>query len=267
MLEARLQKADLLKKIVEAMKELVQDVNIDCTPGGLALQAMDSSHVSLCYLALNIEAFEHYRCDRNVSLGVSLESLSKILKCAGNDDSVTIKADQGTDIVNFMFENADQDRLSDFELKLMDIDSEQLGIPPTDYKATVTMPSNEFQRIIRDLGVLGDTCVISVAKDGVRFSVQGDMGTGNITVKPTAAAVDKKAGVSITMDEPVELNFAVRYLKTFTKATPLAANVSISLSPDVPLVVEYKMEQSGHIRYYLAPKIDDEDGEGEAVAA
>jgi len=41
------------------------------------------------------------------------------------------------------------------------------------------------------------------------------------------------------------------------------------MSPDVPLVVEYKIgdeSDMGHIRFYLAPKIADE-AEGEAAAA
>ena len=74
-----------------------------------------------------------------------------------NDDNVTLKADDEGDCVNIMFENESQDRISDFEMKLMDIDSEHLGIPDTEYKCTVKMPSAEFQRICRDLSVLGDT--------------------------------------------------------------------------------------------------------------
>jgi proliferating cell nuclear antigen len=31
------------------------------------------------------------------------------------------------------------------------------------------------------------------------------------------------------------------------------------MSPDVPLVVEYSIGDIGHIRYYLAPKIEDEE--------
>lgn len=53
--------------------------------------------------------------------------------------------------------SAENDRISDFELKLMDIDSEQLGIPETDYSAVVRMPANEFQRICKDLSNIGDT--------------------------------------------------------------------------------------------------------------
>ena len=47
-------------------------------------QAMDSSHVALTALLLRAEGFSHYRCDRNVSLGLNLVNVSKVLKCAGN---------------------------------------------------------------------------------------------------------------------------------------------------------------------------------------
>lgn len=42
--------------------------------------------------------------------------------------------------------------MSEFELKLMDIESEHLGIPDTEYKCTVKLPAAEFQRIIRGEG-------------------------------------------------------------------------------------------------------------------
>ena len=53
----------------------------------------------------------------------------------------------------------------------------------------------------------------------------------------------------------------MRYLNFFTKATPLSKKVILSLSPEVPLVVEYDIEDVGHVKYFLAPKIDDEDDE------
>lgn len=56
-----------------------------------------------------------------------------------------------------LFAIADQERISDFEMKLMDIDSEHLGIPETAYEAIVRMPSAEFARICKDLSTIGDT--------------------------------------------------------------------------------------------------------------
>jgi len=102
MLELRLVQGSLLKKVLEAIRELVTDANFDCSGTGFSLQAMDSSHVALL---LRAEGFEHYRCDRNLSMGMNLNNMAKMLRCAGNDDIITIKADDGSDTVTFMFES------------------------------------------------------------------------------------------------------------------------------------------------------------------
>lgn len=219
---------------------------------------MDSSHVSLCAILLKPDGFDQFRCDKSFALGVNTPNLSKILKCAGNDDQVTLKCEEGTDTLTLIFESPNQDRISDFDFKLMDIESEQLGIPETEYKCTVRMSSTEFQRIIKDIAVFGDTCTISVTKEGIRFSSSGDLGTGNIMLKKNTAVDKDDDAVVIEMQEPVELNFALRYLNLFTKATALGPTVTLSLSPNIPIVVEYPIDNMGHIRYYLAPKIDDE---------
>ncbi|XBI93293.1 hypothetical protein VPH35_030165 [Triticum aestivum] len=161
MLELRLVQGSLLKKVLEAIKELVTDANFDCSGTGFSLQAMDSSHVALVALLLRSEGFEHYRCDRNLSMGMNLGNMAKMLRCAGNDDIITIKADDGSDTVTFMFESPNQDKIADFEMKLMDIDSEHLGIPDSEYQAIVRMPSSEFSRICKDLSSIGDTGMLN----------------------------------------------------------------------------------------------------------
>lgn len=258
MFEARLVEGRVFKQIIEAIKDLVQDANIDCSEDELSIQAMDSSHVSLVQVNLQSSAFDHYRCDRAISLGFNSANMSKILKCAGNDDTITLKAEDSADTLTLMFESQGQERIADFELKLMDIDAEPLGIPDTTYKTTIRLPSGEFQRIIRDLQVLGDTCVISCNKEGVRFSVNGDLGTGNVLLKANAGEKESE-NVIIDMEEPVELTFALRYLNFFTKATTLGGTVILSMSPDVPIVVEYPIGDAGHIKFYLAPKIDEDE--------
>ncbi|XP_030949287.1 proliferating cell nuclear antigen-like [Quercus lobata] len=98
-------RGSLLKKVLESIKDLVNDANFDCSATGFLLQPMDSSHLALVALLLRSEGFEHYRCDRNVSMGMNLNNMAKMLKCAGNDDIVTIKADDDGDTVTFMFES------------------------------------------------------------------------------------------------------------------------------------------------------------------
>lgn len=105
MFELRLVQGNLLKKVLESIKDLVKDANFDCSSTGFSLQAMDSSHVALVALLLRSEGFEHYRCDCNRTMGINLENMAKALKCSGNDDIITLKTDDGTDMLTLMFEN------------------------------------------------------------------------------------------------------------------------------------------------------------------
>ena len=131
MLEARLNQAVVLKRVLDSVRELVTDANFDCNDGGISLQAMDNSHVALVAMQLREDMFEPYRCDRNIALGINLNSLSKVMKSAQNDDICTIKANDEPDTLNLQFETTSHDRICEYELKLMDIDQEHLGIPDT----------------------------------------------------------------------------------------------------------------------------------------
>ena len=183
MFECTLGNGDLFKKIVAALSDLVEQGNFQVDSNMISFQGMDSSHVSLVSLQLKESGFDPYRCDRDIVLGIQFASLNKILKCMTSKDILSIRAEEDSDIVNFIFESPNNKSFSNFELKLNDIDQEQLGIPDTHYSTTIQMKSNEFQRICRDLQAIGDTVTISATKEGVKFSVNGDIGSGDMTLK------------------------------------------------------------------------------------
>ena len=105
MFEARLDQGVILKKIIDSLKDLVKTVNIDTNEGGISMQAMDSSHVALVSFQLKEFGFTTYRCERPMTLGISIENLSKILKCASNDDVITMQAEEDPTSIKFTFEN------------------------------------------------------------------------------------------------------------------------------------------------------------------
>ena len=104
---------------------------------------MDSANVCLVAVNLKSEGFDRYKCDRAVSLGVDMESMAKVLRCASKDDIITLST-QGPspDTVKFTFETADLDRVSEYDMKLMNIQDDTLDIPETEYKATVEVTSH-----------------------------------------------------------------------------------------------------------------------------
>ncbi|KXN74880.1 proliferating cell nuclear antigen [Conidiobolus coronatus NRRL 28638] len=261
MFEAKLSQGGLLKKVVEAVKELVNECNIDCNDSGLQLQAMDSSHVALVALILKSEGFEPYRCDRNITLGVSITSLNKLLKCANNDDVITLKSEDDCQVLSMTFESPKEDRVSEYDLKLMDIDIEHLGLPDTKYDCTVSMSSGEFQRICRDLGMLSENISIEIIKSQIKFSAKGEFGNGSVTLKQGSSSIDDNDSNTATVidcEKPVNLTFSVKYLTHFAKAASISNTVTLSLTPDVPILVQFNIGEIGHLQYYLAPKIDDQ---------
>lgn len=222
MLEAKLGEAGLLKKILDgepvandasgvpqcltvdytAVKELVTDANFECNEEGIHLQAMDNSHVALVSVLLHTNGFVSYRCDRPIPLGMNLGSLSKVLKCAKDDDICTLKALDEPDTLNLIYEAKrechnilksrtpsdpapflDADRVAAYDMKLMDIDIDSLSIPDTEYEARITMPATEFARIVRDLASLGESVRIEVSKEGVRFTCDGEAANANILLR------------------------------------------------------------------------------------
>jgi len=253
-----LQQAVLLKKVVDAMKDLCKDVNFDCSEKGLSVQAMDSSHVALVSLLLRESAFAEFKCDRPTSLGMNVDSLGKVLKMCGPSDSLKLRWQDGEDTVSFQCESGADDRITDFSLKLMQIESEHMEIPEQQYKVVVKLPSGEFQKICRDLKEFGETMQIKASKEGITFSVQGDLGTGNVMLKPRESEKPEDR-VQLTVHEAVTATFALRYLVNFSKAAPLCGTVELGLGPDAPLLVKYELEKAdnGHMQFYLAPKIDE----------
>ena len=69
--------------MLDSIKDLVSEANFECSGTGFSLQAMDSSHVSLVSLNLKADGFEHFRCDRPISMGMNLGNMAKCLKVRG----------------------------------------------------------------------------------------------------------------------------------------------------------------------------------------
>jgi len=219
MFESKFANASLLKKIIEAIKDLVTEAPFDCTENNMCLQAMDGSHVALVSLKLEIGLFETYRCDRTISLGMSLTELSKIFKCSKANDTCMIRFEDGagSDNVGFTFED-DKGRKQNITLKLMDIDNEHLGIDDQKYSCVVEMPSTEFQKICRDIAAFSETMTITATKSGVVFSGSGDAVSNTITYnKDHGLDNDDEDRVDITVKEKVHVHFSIKYWSTLPR--------------------------------------------------
>jgi proliferating cell nuclear antigen len=217
---------------------------------------MDTSHVALVSLNLSTEGFENYRCDNQVVLGVSIGNLAKVLKLADGNDSVTLRADNDPQVLKLIFENPKTQKFTEFGLNLITLDQEHLTIPETEYSSVVTMNSGEFSRICKELSQLSESLTISTQSDSVTLAVEGSAGAGFIKLQSSGG--DDMEQTAVEVKEQVQQQFALNYLNMFNKASGLAPYIRLLLHQEQPLVTEFKIDNLGLLKYYLAPKISDD---------
>lgn len=258
MLEAKFEEASLFKRIIDGFKDCVQLVNFQCKEDGIIAQAVDDSRVLLVSLEIGIEAFQEYRCDHPVTLGIDLTSLSKILRCGNNSDTLTLIAEDTPDSVLLLFEDTKRERIAEYSLKLMDIDADFLKIEELQYDTTLMMPSYEFSKVVRDLSQLSDSLNIMVTKETIKFVADGDIGSGSVILKPFVDMEKPEDSVKLEMEQPVDLTFGSKYLLDIVKGSALSEKIGIRLSSEAPALFQFDLK-SGFLQFFLAPKFNDEE--------
>ena len=173
MFEAKFRNAVLFKKIFETIKELVSEVNVDIKSDSMGIQAIDSSHVALIGLKINSDGFLHYRCDRDLTLGFSMNAISKVFKIAAPEDSITLQSRDGSSNLDIAFLDDKEQRASYFSIKLMTINYEQFGIPERndDLATYIIMPSKELSSIIKTVLEFSDSITILTETNQMSFKV------------------------------------------------------------------------------------------------
>lgn len=139
------------------------------------------------------------------------------------------------------------------------------------------MPSNEFAKICKELALINES---SILFSTIFFSHNLHFKGGNQILCPWRnrrwnhqhqgwrwnqcgqSRVWRRGTSLIEFCSQVQLSThsLSRYLNHFTKASGLSESVRLSMHAEAPLVVEFTLaEDLGSLKFYLAPKIGDEE--------
>ena len=137
-----------------------------------------------------------------------------------------------------------------WELKLLDIDQDDVDIPAQTYDISARVSTSELQRCLRDLNLGADTIAVTVIEHVISFSVDGQMGRGTASMKD---------GVNIDGEADYKCKFSLKYFSAFVKGSALCSSVRLRICRDTPLCVTYDIEGHGNLEFFLAPRLADED--------
>jgi proliferating cell nuclear antigen len=252
-LDLRTVQTSAFKTLVEALKELLTDVNLEFDQDGLKIACPDTADVILVHLRLHAEKFEYYRCERpQILVGVNMINLHKLVKGANSGDTLTMRMyENDTNRLHIEFKNSEKNSRTSFALHVMDIDYTDILIPPERFPSVITLQSTDFQKICREMANITNKVDICRVGNRLIFKCVGDF------CEQETELVDSTPRQNTSTDI-VQGVFSLRYLSLFTKCTNLSNTVNLFMKDDYPMIVNYTVASLGQITLALAPQDEDE---------
>ena len=252
--EIRTVQSGAFRTLIEGLKEILAEANIEFDSTGIRIIDVDETHVVLTYLRLNADKFEYFYCPSKFILGVNMIYLFKLIKTLSNTDSLTLFLPASNpNKLGIKAENADKQTTNTWMMKLFDTNVDEIQIPNLNFSNIIHMPSVDLQKICRDMNALGEKLDVEITSSGTDlvFRCEGDfaeqetvMSENNSTMK-----VQKSGSVS----EVVQGIFQLKHLVLFTKCTSLCPSIELYLKNDFPLILRYTVANLGEVKLVLAP--------------
>jgi proliferating cell nuclear antigen len=243
-------KASSFRTLIEAVKEVLPETNMEINREGISIKSMDGTHLILVHLALEASAFDEFYCAATTIIGLNMVNMHKLIKTINNNEilSITMLKSDTTKII-IEIQNSQKQMETRYSLNLMDLDIENINPPPVVFPSVVKMNSTDFQKIIRDMNALGENVEILSSSDELQFRCKGDFAEQE-TVYNLRSREDEP---TVPSTEIVQGVFTLKYLMLFTKCTSLSPTITMYLKNKWPVTIEYDVAGLGNIKMALAP--------------
>jgi len=242
------------RTLIEALKEILTEANLEFDPQGIKVMAVDETHTVLVYLRLHSDRFENYFCPVKHVLGVNMIYLFKLIKTMGNNDSLTLYLPASNpNKLGIRMENSEKSTVTNYYLKLFDTDVEDIQIPSLNFTSIIHMPSMDLQKICRDMNALGEKLDVEVTSSGsdLIFKCVGDFAEQETIISENNSTMKVQKTTNTT--EIVQGIFQLKHLVLFTKCTSLCPSIQLYLKNDYPLILRYTVANLGEVKLVLAP--------------
>lgn len=234
------------KEPIIIISDLVNEVVFRIDKDKLELVAMDPANVAMIIYKLLGSVFLEYEVDETKEIAVNLDNLKQVLRRAKPADTLTLELLESKLKITL---KSSSTRV--FTLSLINIEEERQKVPELDFKCAIEMNSSSFDEAIEDMDVVSDSVAFEV-QDGV-FNIQA---AGNIST----AKVSFRDGDSIKINakENVRSRYSTEYLKKIIKGGKLSDKITLLMSNDYPLKVEYKVLDKLSLATILAPRVSND---------
>ena len=152
--------------------------------------------------------------------------------------------------------NPDLNTFTNYTLHLMDISVNNITIPMVDFDTEISLYSNQFQRIIKEMNGLAKCVEIKAVKNQIIFHCKGLFSERETVIMENEKGL--KINKPLADNKIVQCIYLLKILTTFTKCTSLSPIVELKLKNDFALVIRYPVGNLGTIELILSNYMDEE---------
>ena len=214
---------------------------------------MDPSHTVLVHLKLEKSSFEEYNCDEKVVVGISMLNFFKLIKTMTNNDTLTLFIEKNDENkLGIRIENGEKNSITTYKLNLMDLNEDNITIPPAAFESIITLPSTDFQKICRDMSNLSDTIEIKSVGQQLVFGCNGNFASQETVIGQTSSGLSFVKTADST--DIIQGYYNLKHLVLFTKCTNLCNQIEIYMKNNFPIVIKFSVGSLGSLKLALAPQ-------------
>jgi len=230
--------------ILKVLSEIVEEVLFTVDSKSLSVKALDPSRAAMMYILIPAEAFQEFRAEEELKIGLAVGNLSKVLKNLKKGDKITVGANEES--VEILIEGTSIRR---YKFRNIEVISEELPELSPQYDVEASALSTALRTVISELSSITSTIGITASKDTLIFV---DLDTKKSSYK-LATASGSLIALNIKK-ENVTAAYDSEYLSKVLDILRLGNIVDIKYGSEAPLYLSTEFS-GGKAEYYLAAKI------------
>lgn len=235
-----------IKPVIESISELTGECLFTLNKNEIYVEGTDPSLISKVEFLLPASNFDKYDLDEEGSVGINIDSFSRICKRAFPGDSMAININSKTGKLELVLES---DFKRNFEFTLLSTTNFNIPKLNPKYSTFIEIESKIFRDVIKDMSLIGGTVVISINKNNISISSQ------DTTSKALAEIpYDSKSIIKYKVNNSQRSKYNISYVLSFLNAFSISDSLKISIGgTKLPLKLEYPWGKEGRFTMYLAP--------------
>jgi len=227
----------VLKKLFSGLRVLNNEARIRFAEKGFEAYTVEPYNVSFAKARIPENTCEAYVADED-EVGLNIDRVLKILRFGRATDTAELSLN---DKATLKFGSAEY-TMTTFDpdiVKLLDISN--LELP-----AEIKLSAEEFKRAIQAINRISDFATFLA--DGEKFIIEAKGDVERIKVDFSNYIIEYNK-------EKATANFSTEYLKAFTSILGKDDSVKIRMGNDLPVELNFNIEDSLFITYVLAPRV------------